>query len=141
MLGAERFLANRQRAPEERFGFGVVAHRLVKQRQVVEAACGVGMLRTICLFTDLQELPSDEDSLLVFARLVKVNNLPIEGLSLGGVLRLSRRTGCHPQRAMQNKQDCQCVSGHPETEKKPRCRMLAHQHTGTHGAVKIQLWL
>ena len=74
------------------------------------------MLRAICLFTDLQELPSDGDSLLVFARLVKVNNLPIEGISLGGVLRLSRQAGCHPQRAMQNKHDCQCVPGQPETK-------------------------
>ena len=30
---------------QERFGFGVVAHCLVKLRQVVEAGSGVGMLR------------------------------------------------------------------------------------------------
>jgi hypothetical protein len=67
MLWAERFLANCQRAPVERFDFGEVAQRLIKLSQVVEAGCRVGMLRAICPFTDLQELPSNENSLLVFA--------------------------------------------------------------------------
>jgi hypothetical protein len=48
------------------------------------------MLRAVYPFTDLQELPSDGDSLLVFARVVKLDNPPIEGISLGGILRLSR---------------------------------------------------
>jgi hypothetical protein len=63
---------------------------------------------------------------LVFARLVKLNDLHIEGSSLGGVLSHSRQAGCHPQRAMQNKHDRQYVPGHPETGKTNRCKMLAH---------------
>ena len=100
MLRAEHFLANRQCAPVKRLGFGVLAHLPVHQRQVAEALCGIGMLRAFCLFTDLQELPSDRDRLLVFSRVVKVNNLPIEGIGLRGVLRLSRQAGYHPKRAM-----------------------------------------
>jgi hypothetical protein len=71
------------------------------------------MLRAVYPFTDLQELPSDGDSLLVFARLVKLNNPPIEGISIRGVLPLSRQAECYPQHAMQNKHDCQFVPGHP----------------------------
>jgi hypothetical protein len=37
MLGADRLLHDRQRAPVGRLGLGVVALSLVKQRQVVEA--------------------------------------------------------------------------------------------------------
>ena len=54
MLRAERFLPDRQRAAVERFGFGVVAHRVVKRRQVVEAGGGVGMLRAERFFADRQ---------------------------------------------------------------------------------------
>ena len=45
MFRAKRFLADFERALIERFGFGVVAHVLIKQRQIVEALGGVGMFR------------------------------------------------------------------------------------------------
>ncbi len=138
MLRAGRSFENRQRAAVKRFGFGVVAHRLVKLRQVVEANCGVEMLRAICLFTDLQELPSNEDRLLVFTRVVKLNNLLIEGISLRDFFRLSRQAGCHPQRAMQNKEDCQRVPRHPETGQTIPRGMLARQQTWTHRVAKIR---
>jgi len=35
MFGAERRLLNHQSLFEQRFGFGIVAHRLIEQRQIV----------------------------------------------------------------------------------------------------------
>jgi hypothetical protein len=73
MIRAERFFANCQRAPIEGFGFGVVAHLLVKPRQVVEALSDVGMiwaevqvppvaapLLTPTLFNSIRALPAPE---------------------------------------------------------------------------------
>ena len=54
MFRAERFLADLQRALIERFGLGVVAHGIVKLRQIVEACRGVGMLRAEGFLADLQ---------------------------------------------------------------------------------------
>jgi len=36
MLPAKDLLANRQSLFEQRFGFGMVAHRLIEQRQIVQ---------------------------------------------------------------------------------------------------------
>ena len=100
------------------------------------------MLRAIYLFTDLQVLPSDGQSLLVFARLVQLNNLLTEGFSLEDVRRPSCQAGCHPQHAMQKKHDRQRAPGHPEMGKTNPSRMLAHQPTKRHRAVTIQRrWL
>ena len=55
MLRTERFFENRQRAAVERFGFGVVAHRPVNPRQVVEADGGVGMLQAERFFAIANE--------------------------------------------------------------------------------------
>ena len=52
MLRAERFFANRQRAPVERFGFGVLAHCPIKLCHVVETSCGEGMLRAERFFVN-----------------------------------------------------------------------------------------
>ena len=72
MLRAERFFANRQRALQERFGFGVIAHRMVNERQVVEAGCGDGMLRAERFFLNHQRAAVERFGFSVIAhRLVK----------------------------------------------------------------------
>jgi len=96
------------------------------------------MIRAIYLFTNLQELPSDGDSLLVFARPVKVNNLFIEGISLGSILRLTCQAECNRQDAKQNKQELQRVPVHAVTANANPCTMPGHQYIGTRRPVKIQ---
>ena len=54
MTFAKRFSENRQSAFEERFGGGVIALRIVKQRQIVERCGSVRMLRSECFFGDSQ---------------------------------------------------------------------------------------
>ena len=46
MIGAERFLADSDRALKKRRRFDVVAHYTVKFRQIVEAQGGQEMFRT-----------------------------------------------------------------------------------------------
>ena len=67
MVGAERLLADGQGALVERLGLGVVAHRLVQPRQVVEAGGGVGMLGAERLLADGQGAPVERLGLRVVA--------------------------------------------------------------------------
>ena len=138
MIRTKRFFVNRQRAPVEGFGFGVVAHHPVKRRQVVEPECGIGMLRAERFFVNRQELPSDGDSLLVFARMVKVNNLPIEGISLGDVLQPWRPSRVSPTTRNAESARLPVRSEHTETRNTNPCSMLGINTPGTHRAVKIQ---
>ncbi len=56
MLAAKDFEANFQSLFEQRFGFGIVAHRLIKRCQIVEAARRNGMLAAKDLLMNLQSL-------------------------------------------------------------------------------------
>ena len=54
MIRAERFLCDLQRALIERFGLGVVAHVMIKHRQIVEGRGGVRVLRAERFLADLR---------------------------------------------------------------------------------------
>ena len=56
MLPAKDFLANLQSLFEQRFGFGIVAHILIKRRQIVQAFRCIEMLAAKDLLTNLQSL-------------------------------------------------------------------------------------
>ena len=56
MLPAKDFLANLQSLFEQRFGFGIVAHILIKQRQIVQACGRIGMLPAKDFLANLQSL-------------------------------------------------------------------------------------
>ena len=58
MFRPKDLLPDPKRFPKERFGFGVLAHRLVQQRQIVQDLGGVGMFGT-------QNLPPDPERFLV----------------------------------------------------------------------------
>ena len=54
MFRAECFLADFQRAFIERLRLGVVAHGLIKPRQIVEARRGIGMIRAERFLSDFE---------------------------------------------------------------------------------------
>ena len=54
MFRSERFFADFECALIERFRFGIVAHVVIKIRQIVEALCGIGMIWAQCFLPNLE---------------------------------------------------------------------------------------
>src|SRR5215469_10428720 len=75
MLPAKDFLANLQRLFEQRLGFGMVAHRLIKRRQVVQASCRIGMLIAFRTPYYNNQFLRKRDRLLIFSLMIKFHDL------------------------------------------------------------------
>src|SRR4030095_1032731 len=56
MVGAERFFPNLQCTLVKRQGFGLVVHRAVQEREIIQAIRGFRMFRAILLLAILQHL-------------------------------------------------------------------------------------
>ena len=98
MVGAQRFFANGQRAPEQRLGVRITALHALEQPEFVEARGDVGMVGTERLFADFKDTPGEGLRAPVILTLIQLDGLPPElrGFVQGFVL-APARDGRHNQ--------------------------------------------
>jgi hypothetical protein len=70
MVGAQRLLQNRERAPIERLGLGILSLVAVKLRQVVEARSHIGMVGAQRLLPDRERAPIERLGLGILSLVV-----------------------------------------------------------------------
>src|SRR5260370_5993696 len=90
MLAAKDLLMNLQSLFEQRFGFGIVAHILIKRRQIVQACRRIWILiafRTLC---KNNQFLSQRNRLFILPLLTELFDLPAQ-LSRSIILRWSLR--------------------------------------------------